>query len=157
MLFNPVSRIRGHVQPQESFPSSGPAGLVTIPSCDPLIKDLEKGTPLPVMGSREEVTRLLRETVSGIFEFTPDFTASWQEKTVTVTLHDYRFIDGCQLVARESPRCCSLHPCAACSLCGVLIARGLDTVVSLDQCSPDISTNDVTAVFSLLQAADSHP
>ena len=158
MLFNPVSTYSGgHVQPQDSFPPSGPAGLVTIPSCDPLIRDLETGSPLPVTGSRDEVTRLLRETVSGIFEFTPDLTASWQEKTVTITLHDYRFIDGCQLIARESPRCCSLHPCAACSLCGVIIASGLDTVVSLDQCSPDISTKDVTAVFTLLQAADSHP
>ena len=158
MLFNPVSTYSGgHVQPQDSFPPSGPAGLVTIPSCDPLIRELQKGSPLPVTGSMEDVTRLLREMVSGIFEFAPDLTTSWQEKTVTITLHGYRFIDGCQLIARESPRCCSLHPCAACSLCGVIIARGLDTVVSLDQCSPDISTNDVTAVFTLLQAADSHP
>ena len=107
--------------------------------------------------SKEEVIRLLRETISGIFEFAPAVSASWQKNTVTVTFQGYRFIDGCQVIARESPHCCTMHPCAACSLCGALIAEGMDMVVSLDQCSSDAPSQTITAIFSLLDGPDSHP
>jgi hypothetical protein len=158
MLFNPVSTYTGgHVQTQDSFPLSGPSGMVTVPPCDPLLQDLKKEMTLPERTGTEEMTRLLRETVCGIFEFAPGLSATWKETTVTITLHGYRFIDGCQVIAHESPRCCSMHPCAACSLCGVLIAGGMDTVVSLERCSPDTSSNDITAVFTLSQSPDRHP
>jgi hypothetical protein len=158
MLFNPVSTyLGGYVQSGDSFSLSGPTGLLKVPSCDPLIDDLKKSNTLPKTNNTEEITRLLRETISGIFEFAPDVSASWQNNTVTVTFHGYRFIDGCQVIARESPRCCSMHPCAACSLCGALIAESMDTVVSLDYCSSDPSSRNITAVFSLLPGPDSHP
>src|SRR5665647_1458093 len=127
MLFNPVSTYQGYpARSGDSFPPSGPPGLVTVPSCDPLIRDLKLTNTLPKTVSKEEVTRLLRETISGIFEFAPGVSASWQENTVTVTFHGYRFIDGCQLIARESPHCCSMHPCPACSLCGASVSEGMD-------------------------------
>ncbi len=158
MLFNPVSSYLGnHVPSGDSFPQSGPPGLITVPSCDPLLRDLKKRNTLPKTDNKEELSRLLRETISGIFEFAPDISSQWQEKTLTITFLRYRFIDSCQLIARESPRCCSIHPCAACSLCGALIAENMDTAVTLDQCTPDLSSGTVTAVFSLLPGADSHP
>ena len=131
--------------------------MVTVPACDPLLQDLKKDMTLPETKSTEDLTRLLRETVCGILEFAPDLSATWKDTTVTITMHGYRFIDGCQVIARESPRCCSMHPCAACSLCGVLIAGTMDTVVSLERCSPDTSSKDITAVFTLLKSPDSHP
>jgi hypothetical protein len=158
MLFNPVSTYQGPpVRSGDSFPRSGSPGLVTVPSCDPLIRDLKSGNTLPKTVTQEEVVRLLRETISGIFEFAPVVSTIWQKNTVTVTFQGYRFIDGCQLIARESPHCCSMHPCAACSLCGALIAEGMDTIVSLDQCSSDTSSQSITAIFSLLPGPDSHP
>jgi hypothetical protein len=151
MQFNPVADFQGiPARSGDSFPSSGPAGLVTVPSCDPFIRDLEKRAPLPKTDKDEELTRLLRETVCGIFEFAPKITAVWAKSTVTVTLHGYRFTEGCRIVARESPRCCTMHPCAACSLCGALIAHAKEKVASLDQCTSDPKTGEVTAVFSLL-------
>jgi hypothetical protein len=158
MLFNPVSTFQGgRVQSGDSFPLSGPTGLVTVPSCDLLIRDLKKRNTLPKIMNEEEVTRLLRETISGIFEFASDVSAILEKNTVTVTFHGYRFIDGCQAVAQESPQCCIMHPCVACSLGGALIAEGMDTTVSLDQCSSDVSSQRVTAIFSLLPGPDSHP
>ena len=152
MLFNPVFTYDGrNVQPGDSFPLSGPAGLVTVPPCDPLVRELTSENALVKTDSREEITRLLREAISGTFEFAPDLSVRWQDDTVTVSIHGYRFTDGCRVIARESPQCCHLHPCAVCSLCGVLIAGSLDRVVSLDQCSLDASSPDVTAVFSLLK------
>jgi len=158
MQFNPVPPYTGgHVHTSDSFPLSGPSGMVTVPSCDPLLRDLSKTMSLPTSKSTEEMTRLLSETVSGVLEFAPSISASWEENTVTITIHGYRFISGCQLMAQESPQCCSMHPCAACSLCGALIAGSLDRVVTLDQCSPGASSQDITAVFTLFPAPDSHP
>jgi len=158
MLFNPVSTYAGNrVQTGDSFPLSGPAGLVTVPPCDPLVQDLKKRNTMPQALTEEEVPRLIRETISGIFEFSTGVSASWQDKTVTITFQGYRFIDGCQLVARESPRCCVIHPCPACSLCGALIAESMDTVVSLDRCSSDVPSQSVTAIFTLLPGTDRHP
>ncbi len=158
MLFNPVSTYQGgRVQSGDSFSLSGSKGLVTVPSCDPLIRDLEKRNTLPKTDNKDEITRLLRETISGMYEFTSRISTIWEENAVTVTFHDYRFIDGCQVIARESPRCCSMHPCVACSLCGSLISGTMDTVISLDRCSPDVSSQKVTAVFTLLRGPDRHP
>jgi hypothetical protein len=158
MIFNPLSTWQGNpARSDDSFSLSGSAGLITVPSCDPLLRDIKKRTTLPAAASEEEITRLLKETISGTFELASGVTITWQNDTVTVTLHDYRFIDGCQIVAEESPRCCIMHPCATCSLCGALIAQGKATVVSLDQCSPDLSKQEITAVFSVLSAPDRHP
>ena len=62
MLFNPVSTYPGgRVQTGDSFPLSGPTGLVTVPPCDPLLRNLKKRNTLPKAENKEEVTRLLRE------------------------------------------------------------------------------------------------
>jgi hypothetical protein len=158
MQFNPVSTYDGsYVQGGDSFPPSGPGGLVTVPSCDPIIREIMKRNPLPKTDNPDEVTRLLRETVSGISEFASGVSVTWQENTVTVTLEGYRFTGGCAVLAQESPRCCTLHPCAACSLCGVLIAMSMDTIISLDRCSSDPVKKSVTAVFSGLNGPDRQP
>jgi hypothetical protein len=158
MLFNPLSIYPGgRLQSGDSFPPSGPAGLVTVPHSDPLIQELKKRDKLPKTENDEELTRLLNETISGFFEFAPDVSASWQKDSVTVTLHSYRFIDGHLAVARESPRCCVMHPCTTCSLCGALITESRGSVLSLDQCSPDVADQTVTAIFSFLPVPDSHP
>ena len=149
MLFNPVSEYAGGaVRPEDTFPLSGPAGLVTVAPSDPLVRDLFRGDPLPWTEGEEEVTRLLKESVCGALELSADLSSRWQEKTATITLHGFRFIDACRTSMRESPRCCCMHPCAACSLCGALIAESMDMAVVLDRCSP--TGSNVTAVFTLL-------
>ena len=151
MLFNPVAEYTGgNVRTDDSFPMSGPAGIVTVPPSDPLVHDLWKGAAPPWTDGEEDVTRLLRESVCGAFEFASDLSAQWQEETVTITLHGYRFIDGCRLCTTESPRCCSVRPCMATSLCGALIAQSMDAAISLERCSPDASKPDVTAVFTIV-------
>jgi hypothetical protein len=156
MLFNPASAFKGEqVTADDSFPLSGPAGMVTLPSCYPLLRD--QTITLPAKENRDEVTRLLHETLSGLFEFASGISADWQEHTVTVTMHRYRFSAGCRVIARESPQCCSMHPCPACSLCGALLAQSMDMVVSLDRCSPGLDPEEITAVFTLLPTSDGNP
>jgi hypothetical protein len=151
MQFNPVSTYKGgEVPAQTSFPKNGPAGLVTIPSGNPLIQELRKRNALIIPDNEEHLAQLLREATGGIFEFAPKVSASWNRGTFTIIFHRYRFIAGCQFMAQESPGCCSRNPCPSCSLCGALIAEGTDKVVSLDECSISASKQDVIMIYSIV-------
>ena len=151
MQFNPVSTyMGGSVSTQESFPKTGPAGLVTIPSCNPLVKTLRKRYSLVIPDNEEHLIQLLRETIVEIFEFTPRISARWYGDTITITFHHYRFIAGCQFIEQESPGCCTKNPCPACSLCGALIAEGVNKVIALEQCSVSPSTRNIDLVFLII-------
>jgi hypothetical protein len=158
MQFNPTSTYTGtSVSVKESFPKTGPAGFVTIPSCRPLVQDLQKRNALIIPENEEQITQLLRETIGEIFELAPRVSVQWHGSTVTITLHRYRFIAGCQFIAQESPGCCTRNPCPACSLCGALIAEGTGKVLALEQCSMSSSFRDVNIVFGILHSPDSKP
>lgn len=158
MQFNPTLPYDGNtVSAQKSFPETGPQGLVTLPSCDPLFQQLTKRHELKIPDNNENLTQLIRETIGEIFELAPRVSIHWRGNTVTITFDRYRFIEGCKLISLESPGCCSRNPCPACSLCGVLIAAGTDKVVALEQCSISASARDVNLVFQILPVPDIHP
>ena len=158
MLFNPVSEYTGgNVRPEDSFPMSGPAGLVTVPPGDALSSYLFRSAGIPWTDGEDDVTRLLKETICASFEFATDLSAHWEGDTVTVTFHEYRFTEGCRASMKESPRCCSMRPCAACSLCGALIAESMDVAACLDRCTPGAAAQEIVAVFTLLPDAQSSP
>jgi hypothetical protein len=150
MQFNPASTYDGKKGSENgSFRETGPAGLVTTPSCDLLFHDLKERYNLVIPENEEHLTQLLREIIEDGYKFAPQLSARWNGSTVTLIFHDYPFIDGCKAISQHgSPDCCAISPCPMCSLCGVVIAEGKDTVVGLRQCSILSSSRDVTAVFS---------
>ena len=88
MQFNPSLIYKGSdVSSKGSFPETKPEGLVTIPSCDPLIQDLRKRKSLIIPDKEENLTLLLRETLGDILEFAPRVSARWHGSTITITLH----------------------------------------------------------------------
>lgn len=158
MQFNPTVPYKGnYVSAKESFPTTGPAGLVSIPSCDPLIQELRRRNALVIPNNEDHLTQLLRETISEIFEFAPRVSVHWHGDTVTITFHRYRFIAGCQFIAQESPGCCARNPCPACSICAALIAEGTDKIITLDQCSMSSSKKDVILICSIISPLDPPP
>ena len=151
MQFNPTLPYKGStVSAKESFPKTGPEGLVIVPSCDPLIRELRRRNALVIPNNEEKLTQLLHESISEIFEFAPRVSVRWHGSMVTITFQRYRFIAGCKFIAQESPGCCTRNPCPVCSLCGALISEGTTKVVMLDQCSVSSSSQDVNAVFSIV-------
>jgi hypothetical protein len=146
--FNPTSAY--YKKQGGSFKETGPPGLVTPPSCELLIEDLYKNHALLIPNTKEDLTYLIRETIEDVYKFAPKVSVKWEDSRVTVTFHDYLYIDGCKGIAQKSRTCCSVSPCPACSLCGVFIALGLDTVVSLDYCIVSSSPQNITAAFILL-------
>jgi hypothetical protein len=146
--FNPTSTY--YKKQSGSFKETGPPGLVTPPSCDLLIEDLRKNHALVIPNKKEELTGLIRETIVDVLKFAPQVSVQWVESRVTITFHEYLYIDGCKAIAQKSRTCCSVSPCPVCSLCGVFIAMGLDTVASLDYCIVSSSPKNITASFILL-------
>ena len=145
--FNPTSTY--YKKQRGSFKETGPPGIVTPPSCDLLIEDLYKNHALVIPNKKEDLTHLIRETIEDVYKFAPQVSVQWVDSRVTITFHDYLYINGCKAIAEKSRTCCSASPCPACSLCGVFIALGLDTVVSLDYCIVSSSPKDITAAFIL--------
>jgi len=158
MQFNPISSYDGKQGAETgSFRQKGPAGLVITPSCDLLVQELRKRNALVIPDNKENLSQLLRESIEDVFKFGPRVTARWLGNSVTITFHDYPSIEGCKVIAQVSTDCCPMNPCPMCSFCGAMIAEGLDKIVTLDRCTINYATRDVTAVFSILPSSDSNP
>ncbi len=158
MQFNPSLPYDGSgISAKKSFPESGLKGLVTVPSCDPLILVLQKRNKLTIPDNEENLSQLLREATGEIFELASRVSTHWHSNTFTITFHRYRFIAGCKLISRQAPGCCSRHPCPACSLCGVLVAAGTGKVVTVEQCTVSTSGHDINLVLQILPSPDLHP
>jgi hypothetical protein len=158
MQFNPTSTYNGKIgSAKGSFKETGPAGLVIPPSCDLLIQDIRVKNALVIPDKEEELSWLLQETIEDVFKFAHKISVRWDDNRITITFHGYLLYDGCKVIAQKFPQCCIMSPCPACSLCGALIAEGRDRVVRLDQCSINLSSRDVSAVFSILPLPDSNP
>jgi len=164
MQFNPISTQEGIKElsgmkgaAQGYFQNTEPAGVVTQPSCDQLIRDLQTRNALIIPEKEEELSLLLREAVEDVFKFAQRISVTWSGSRVIITFHQYPFIYGCKKIAQESPSCCIMSPCPACSLCGALIAEGTERIVKLDRCSVSSSSEDVTAVFSIVPLPDTNP
>jgi hypothetical protein len=149
--FNPVSDYDGGVVLGDSF-VAGPsaAGLVTLPSGEPLFLELRKHHQLTLPSDPDALLDLIREVSVDLLEVADRVKNERGDRTITVTMEGYRLIGGCLALSTESPRCCSTQPCPVCSLVACLLAEGLGTVVQVERCSPDAERQSVTAVFSLL-------
>ena len=147
MQFNPVSTYYGDViSTRRPFSEKEPYGFLTIPFGDPLYQLLKKKNDITIPKKVEDLNLLLSETMSDVFELSLHVTTAWETNKVTVTLHGYRLIEGCNFINDQSPGCCSYYPCPVCSLCGILIVECINKFVTLEQCS--VTANDMSAVFS---------
>ena len=156
MQFNPTFGYTGsQVSVKGSFPETGPEGLVTIPSGDPLIQILRKRNALLITDNEQNLPQLLREVIEEIFELASRVSVQREGSRFTITVHRYRLIEGCRVIAQQSPGCCTRNPCPVCSLCGVIITEGTDRVATLEQCSVSSLNQDVIMIWSLLPPASS--
>jgi hypothetical protein len=145
MQLNPAAEYNGSkIQSEKSVLETGFRGFLTIPSCDLLIQDLKERNEMVIPILPEELTVLLNEIIIDTFEFASRVSATWNDELITITLHDYQFIEGCRTLVKNNPQCCSRFPCPVCSLCGVIIAEGTDGIITLEHCIPDPSSRDVT-------------
>ena len=128
----------------------GAAGLVTVPSGEPLLSEVRDRHQLVIPADPDALSELIREVGVDLLEVADRIRNERDGRTITITMEGYRLIAGCIAMSAESPRCCSTHPCPVCSLVACLLAEGLGTVIQVERCSPDAERQSVTAVFSFL-------
>jgi hypothetical protein len=128
-------------------------GFMMIPSCDLLIQDLKERNAMIIPDKPQEISVLLNEIICDIFDFASRVSATWDGNQLTITLHEYQFAESCQILTQNSPQCCKKNPCPVCSLCGVLIAEGMNEIVIVQQCSSVPSSQEVTLTFRIAPIA----
>jgi hypothetical protein len=151
MQFIPVAGYDGSAVQGDSFVATPTAaGLVTVPSGEPLYREIREQENLVIPKEMPDIAALLREVGEEVLEIADKVTTDTDGDVVTVTMEVYRLIGGCLAVSAESPKCCTTNPCPVCSLLACLLAEGTGRVVQVEHCSPDADEERVTAVFTLL-------
>lgn len=150
LQLNPCNEYDGSkILSEKSISTTDPRGFLTVPSCDLHVKELKQKNAMMIPELPEEITVLLNETIADIFEFASRVSATWSGNLVTITIYEYQFIESCQILTQNSPDCCKKSPCPVCSLCGVLIAEGMNEIIAVEQCSNTTPSRDVTITFRI--------
>jgi len=151
LQFIPVAGYDGSAVQGDSFVATPTAaGLVTVPSGEPLYREIRENEHLVIPKELPDIAALLREVGEEVLEIADKVTAEANGPVITVTMEVYRLIGGCLAASAESPKCCTTNPCPVCSLLACLLAEGTGRVVQVEHCSPDADEERVTAVFTLL-------
>ncbi|NMB79771.1 MAG: hypothetical protein GYA23_11840 [Methanomicrobiales archaeon] len=158
MQYLPVAVYRGEPLPAESFvTATDTAGLLVEPACAPLLSLLTTKEHLAIPSDMTALHGLVRELGVEVLEVSPRIRSANERELITVIMDEYRLIDGCRAMTRESPKCCMTNPCPVCSLYATLFAEGTGRVIQLERCSADAKTDTVTAVFSVLPEYSDEP
>ena len=148
MQFIPVTTYSG--PPGEGGTLSfgeGAHGVLVVPSGAPLLARVRENTKLLVPGTVEDWVVLCRELFGEVLGVADTARGGKAGDCVTLTLEGYRFLDGCEAMRKESPRCCSMNPCPVASLAGCLLAEGLGQVIEVRFCTPNRARRSVTLVL----------
>jgi len=151
MQFLPVADYDGAPLPGETFVSSPDnAGVLMIPSGEPLLSEIRERGQLVIPQEMATVKDLIREIGVDVLEVAERVFVTEDNEHITVTMEGYRLIDGCQAIARESPKCCTAIPCPVCSLFACILAEATGSVVEVERCTVHPGKGSVDAVFVLL-------
>jgi len=122
-------------------------GVVLVPAAAPLLEHCEKRFSLLVPSAEEELVPAIRELVLDVLELADEFEIVRSGDSLVMTARGYRLFSGCLLVAGESPKCCSMHPCGICSLVACMLARGSNAPWQVSHVSFLEKKKQVTAIF----------
>ena len=152
MQFIPVADYDGsHLLPDTFVDGTTTAGLLVPPSGYPLLQEMKGATRLVIPRDEPALHELLKEVMTDVLGVAERGTVLRDGSTVTVTLEGFRLISGCEAMNAESPACCTMNPCPACSVMACILAEGTGVVVRAERCTPDSGKKTVTAIFSLME------
>jgi hypothetical protein len=139
------------VVPDFSF-VTGPdtPGIVLVPAAAPLIGYCERKFSLVIPPAEEELVTAIRELALDVLELADGLEIVRNGDSLVMTVSGYRLFSGCMVVASESPKCCSMHPCGICSLAACMLARGTGIPWQVSHVSFGDGKKQVTAIFRSL-------
>lgn len=139
MQFNPVSAYTT-ITPETDYTfytESDGKGVIIPPSGSYLLESLERNYAVSVPHHEEELFAAITGICEDILEIAENVTVVKSGDTISVELSHFRLYGGCQVLRKESPRCCSMAPCPVCSLIASMIARGYGRTSSIENVAFD--------------------
>ena len=112
--------------------SQGETGVRLVPSGMTLLSVLISRHNLVLPQEEHEIGPTLSEIFPRVWEVTDRVEAEREGDSLVVRLTGFLLMEGCRVVRRESPKCCSLYPCPVCSCtaCIAALVTGLPCRVS---------------------------
>jgi len=110
-------------------------GVMLPPSGLPLLVWLEQSHGLRLPSEDTGLRASIAEVCTDVLEVADTVDTAVEGDVVIVDLQGYRLIAGCELVRKESPKCCTMHPCPVCSLIACMYAKGMGQAVTVSRVS----------------------
>jgi hypothetical protein len=111
----------------------GGSGVSLPPAGLPLLVHLEQSSGLRLPPDEQALLASIAEVCTDVLEVADGVETSHEGDAVIVSLQGYRLIAGCEPVRKESPKCCTMHPCPVCSLVACMYAKGTGQPVMISR------------------------
>jgi hypothetical protein len=116
-------------------------GVMVTPAGMPLLTYLKQKHGLRLPSESDALLSAIGEVFTDVLEVADSVQTTAEGDSIIVSLQGYRLISGCEQVMKESPKCCTMHPCPVCSLIACMYAMGTGQPVTISRVS--IEKNDV--------------
>ncbi len=125
----------------------GSPGILLTPAALPLLDYLERKSALQVPAMEPELLQGIREICVDVLELAEKVHIERDGDCLVMEVRGYRLCAGCLLIAAESPKCCTMHPCGICSLVACLLAGGLMAPLQMEHIRFDERRKGFTVIF----------
>lgn len=124
----------------------GSVGIAIPPLALPLWHHLRDKYGLITPDGVEASLSAFREVLTVACELAETVTTSREGDDLVIGITGYHLFGECMITQAESPKCCTMFPCAACGLIGVILADATKSAWSYDQIvlSPESRTITIT-------------
>lgn len=149
--FLPVSEYSGENLPGGTFVSSpGGCGILLPPSGETLMSELKSKYSLKIPDNDDELAVCIKETGEELLEIADKVNVARNDETLIITMQNFRLIDGCYQLGKESPACCMIYPCPICSVYAMILAEGRKLPVRIERCRPLKNNPVVEIIYTLV-------
>ncbi|MCP1715422.1 hypothetical protein J2T58_001280 [Methanocalculus alkaliphilus] len=125
----------------------GSVGLSVPPSALPLRNHLRDEYGLDTSIGVESALSAYSEAIITCLELADQVQASVEGDDPVIEITGFTLFEGCRVVQNESPKCCTMVPCAICGLAGLLLAEATGRPWIYDQITMNPEDRSVRIVL----------
>ncbi len=125
-------------------------GVVITPLGYPLLRMLEESSDLRLPGDEEEALAAIKEVCEEVLEVAGRVDAERAGDSIVVELSEFRLLQGCLAVRKESPKACLICPCPVCSLIACMLAKGTGRTCTIEQATVEPGSETLRLILSVV-------
>lgn len=122
----------------------GAVGLAIPPLSLPLWRHLQESYGLITPDGVEAALAAYREALTVTLELADSVSSGIEGDDIIIEISGYHLFEGCRIMQDESPKCCTIFPCAVCGLAGVILADATGSAWVYDRIVLSVETRSVT-------------